>query len=80
MTKKNYSSLSNNAVVSDEEMLTLKGGFVADYGCQSNVCAIDRSGAKDLCTDAYCVSGVGPKSPNDTFKPRPGKGKCGLFL
>lgn len=73
MKKKNYANLSGNAVVKETEMLTLKGGYTLDYGCESNVCAIDRSGAKDLCSDAYCRSGVGPSRPIETID------KCKLF-
>lgn len=61
MKKINYSSLSGNAVVKEAELLTLKGGYAQEYGCESNVCSLDRSGPKDLCSDAYCKSGVGPK-------------------
>jgi len=61
MKKINYSSLSGNAVVKEAELLTLKGGYAQEYGCKSNVCSINRSGAKDLCSDGYCKSGVGPK-------------------
>lgn len=67
MKKINYSDLSGNAVLKQAELLTLKGGYIQEYGCESNVCSIDRSGAKDLCSDAYCKSGVGPKHPEQTI-------------
>lgn len=49
--KNNYSDLSGNTVVKESELLTLKGGYIQEYGCESYVCAIDRSGAKELCSD-----------------------------
>ncbi|MCI6671787.1 MAG: hypothetical protein SOX84_00720 [Prevotella sp.] len=76
--KINYSALSGNAVLKQAELLTLKGGYIQEYGCESNVCSTDRSGAKDLCSDAYCKSGVGPKNPGKgtgTVK----RDKCLLF-
>lgn len=68
MKKINYSALSGNAVVKQAELLTLKGGYIQEYGCESNVCSTDRSGAKELCSDAYCKSGVGPKHPSRTLQ------------
>lgn len=76
--KINYSALSGNAVLKQAELLTLKGGYIQEYGCESNVCSTDRSGAKDLCSGAYCKSGVGPKNPGKgtgTVK----RDKCLLF-
>lgn len=78
MKKINYSALSGNAVLKQDELLTLKGGYIQEYGCESNVCSTDRSGAKDLCSDAYCKSGVGPQNPGKgtgTIK----RDKCLLF-
>ncbi|WP_449304357.1 hypothetical protein [Prevotella pallens] len=63
MKKNHYSDLSENAILKQSELLNLKGGYEEKYGCNSNVCSIDRSGAKDLCTDAYCRSSVGPVRP-----------------
>lgn len=64
--KKTYSELGDSNQLNLDEMFSLKGGLAAySYGCQTNVCAVDRSGAKELCTDAYCVSGVGPVSPGE---------------
>lgn len=61
-----YSELGNSNQLDINEMFSLKGGLAATtYGCESNVCAIDRSGAKDLCTDAYCRSGVGSTNPGE---------------
>lgn len=69
-TKKGYSSISSPNSLASEEMFSLKGGFLATgYGCESYVCAIARSGAKDLCTDAYCRSKVGPESSEDGLDP-----------
>ena len=68
MKRFNYSDLSGKAVVKQAELLTLKGGYIQEYGCESYVCAIERSGAKDLCNDAYCRSGVGPRHTDHTTK------------
>lgn len=73
MRKKSFSELSGNAVLQQKEMLTLKGGYLQAYGCDSNVCKTDRSGAKGLCTDAYCKSGVGPAHPSTSID------KCIMF-
>lgn len=57
-------------------MFEMKGGYVCyGYGCDSNVCAIDRSGAKGLCDTAYCRSGVGPAYPTSNKE----KALCTLF-
>lgn len=65
-----YSDLANNGTLNPQEMFEIKGGYVCyGYGCESNVCAIERSGAKDLCDTAYCRSGVGPARPStETIK------------
>lgn len=71
-----YTELSNQEELNQEAMFEVKGGYVCSaYGCDSNVCAIDRSGAKDLCSTAYCRSGVGPKSTQTTIQ----KQQCKLF-
>ena len=58
-----YSELSDKEALHPSEMFEIKAGYVCyGYGCESNVCIIDRSGAKNLCDTAYCRSGVGPKS------------------
>lgn len=59
---KNYSELSGQRVVKTDELTNLKAGFTScnNYGCDSNVCNTNRAGAKDLCSTAYCISGVGP--------------------
>lgn len=57
-----YENLVGMQILDEAEMLNLLGGG-GGYGCESNVCAINRSGAADLCTRAYCRSGVGPMSP-----------------
>lgn len=77
MKKSNYFNLSGNAILDKQSLLNLKGGFDVNYGCQSNVCSVNRSGAKDLCTDAYCRSGVGPVKPQQPGKP---KETCILFI
>ena len=60
-----YFELSNKEALNPAEMFEVKGGYACySYGCDSNVCAIDRSGAKDLCDTAYCRSGVGPVRPS----------------
>lgn len=64
--KKNYSELTGGKVLDEHELFDLKGGYCYAYGCDSNVCNTDRSGAAGLCTDAYCRKGVGPARP-----PRP---------
>lgn len=59
-----FSDFAGDNLLDQSEMFTLGSGFTCDaYGCQSNVCTTDRSGAAGLCTTAYCVSGVGPKKP-----------------
>lgn len=57
--KPNYFELTKENQLNTNEMFNLKAGYTFAYGCESQVCAVDRSGAKDLCTDAYCRSGVG---------------------
>lgn len=67
---KKYSELSGQRVLKTDELTNLKAGFTCyTYGCESNVCNTNRAGAKDLCSTAYCVSGVGPVKPeeNDYF-------------
>lgn len=71
-----YSDLSNGSVLKEDELLSLEGGYLEAYGCESNVCLSDRSGAKGLCTDAYCKSGVGPAHPSTTSGT---KESCTLF-
>lgn len=65
-----YSDLSDKGVLNPQEMFEIKGGYVCyAYGCEKNVCAIKRSGAKDLCDTAYCRSGVGPETPPEPVEP-----------
>lgn len=60
-----YSDISNEESLNPNEMFEMKGGYVCqNYGCESGVCEIDRSGAKDLCDTAYCRRGVGPVNPS----------------
>lgn len=60
---KKYSELSGQRVLKTEELIDLKAGFTCyTYGCESNVCTTNRAGAKELCSTAYCISGVGPVS------------------
>lgn len=62
-----YSELSDKEILNEQDMFEVKGGYVCyGYGCEKNVCAINRSGAKDLCDTAYCRSGVGPAKPSDS--------------
>lgn len=62
---KNYYELTNDKVLNEDELFSLKGGAAYSYGCQTNVCTKNRAGAKPACTDAYCRNGMGPvKSDN----------------
>ena len=62
-----YEDYSNKELLDASEMFDVKGGYVCyGYGCERNVCAIKRSGAKELCDTAYCRSGVGPENPSPT--------------
>lgn len=67
--KKNYYELTGENKLNSKEMFSLKGGYQLAYGCESNVCHTNRSGAAGICQDAYCRSGVGPANP-------PGSGVC----
>lgn len=50
--------------ISKEQLLTLKGGYHLEDGCQSYVCSEKRSGAKELCSGGvWCTSAVGPERP-----------------
>lgn len=56
--------IERDASMNPQEMLRVQGGYVCyAYGCESNVCAIKRSGAVELCDTAYCRTGVGPETP-----------------
>ncbi len=72
--KKNYYELTGENKLDNKEMFSLKGGYELAYGCESNVCNTDRAGAKELCQDAYCRSGVGPVRPS-----QPTENDCILF-
>lgn len=71
--KKTYSELTGGKVLDEQELFDLKGGYCYAYGCDSNVCNTNRAGAKDLCTDAYCRSGVEPARPSTST------GHCTVF-
>lgn len=63
-----YSDYSNDEILDASEMFDVKRGYVCyGYGCDSNVRAKKRSGAKELCDTAYCRSGVGFESPSPTL-------------
>lgn len=58
-----YAEVAPSHKLNEAELFDLRGGYQMDYGCESNVCAIARSGAEGICKDAYCRSGVGPAEP-----------------
>lgn len=41
--EKNYFDLVGEDILNENEMFSLKGGYVQTYGCESNVCLNERA-------------------------------------